>query len=134
MGRLAGGCTESGVDAVPRRLTELRTKLRTTFKVPKKTIDDIEVQLHDRIPVDVSSDQSYHMSMRYIAAARFKETCLALLDHVDPEGIVITKRGRPVARLMPFGADSADLIGALAGKLAITGDILSTGSDWDAQP
>ncbi len=39
------------------------------------------------------------------AAARFKERCLALLDEVDPEGIVITKRGKPVAKLIPFATD-----------------------------
>lgn len=84
--------------------------------------------------MDTSGDQSYHVSMKRIAAAKFKETCLALLDDVDPEGIVITKRGKPVAKLVPFGGTSADLIGALAGKLAIKGDLLSTGVDWDAQP
>ena len=72
--------------------------------------------------------------MKHIAAAKFKETCLSLLDEVDPEGIVITKRGKPVARLIPFTADSSDLIGALAGRVEIKGDILSTGADWDAQP
>lgn len=71
--------------------------------------------------------------MKHIAAARFKETCLSLLEHVDPEGIVITKHGRPVAKLIPFGTDSGDLIGALAGKVTIKGDILSTGAKWDAQ-
>ncbi len=72
--------------------------------------------------------------MKYIAAAKFKETCLALLEDVDPNGIVITKRGKPVAKLIPFGTNSADLIGALAGKVTIKGDLLSTGVDWDAQP
>lgn len=72
--------------------------------------------------------------MKHIAAAKFRDTCLALLDAVDPEGIVITKRGKPVARLVPFTADSSDLIGALAGRVEIKGDILSTGADWDAQP
>jgi prevent-host-death family protein len=73
------------------------------------------------------------MAMKHIAAAKFKETCLSLLDEVDPDGIVITKRGKPVAKLIPFTSDSSDLIGALAGKLRIKGDILSTGADWDAQ-
>jgi prevent-host-death family protein len=73
------------------------------------------------------------MTMKQIAAAKFKEQCLALLDEVDPEGIVITKRGRPVAKLTPITADSASLIGALAGKLEIRGDILSTGLEWDAE-
>lgn len=72
--------------------------------------------------------------MKYIAAAKFKETCLALLEEVDPNGIVITKRGKPIAKLIPFGANSSDLIGALAGKVVVKGDVLSTGVDWDAQP
>lgn len=73
------------------------------------------------------------MTMKQIPAAKFKETCLSLLDTVDPEGIVITKHGKPVAKLMPFATDSSDLIGALAGKLRITGDILSTGTAWHAE-
>ena len=72
--------------------------------------------------------------MKHIPAAKFKEKCLALLDEVDPEGIVITKHGKPVAKLMPFSADSSNLIGALAGKLRIKGDILSTGAKWNAEP
>jgi prevent-host-death family protein len=71
--------------------------------------------------------------MKHIAAAKFKEQCLALLDSVDPDGIVITKHGKPVARLIPFASDSAGLIGSLAGKVRIKGDILSTGIDWDAE-
>jgi prevent-host-death family protein len=73
------------------------------------------------------------MVMKQIPAAKFKEQCLSLLDEVDPEGIVITKRGKPVAKLIPFAADSASLIGSLAGKLRIKGDILSTGLDWNAE-
>ena len=71
--------------------------------------------------------------MRQIPAAKFKEQCLALLDEVGPEGIVITKRGKPVAKLIPLHADSASLIGALRGKLKIKGDILSTGVRWRAE-
>ena len=71
--------------------------------------------------------------MKQIGAAKFKEQCLSLLDEVDADGIVITKHGKPVAKLIPFASDSASLIGSLAGKLKITGDILSTGLDWDAE-
>ena len=71
--------------------------------------------------------------MKQIAAAKFKEQCLTLLDRVDPDGIVITKHGKPVAKLIPFTADSASLIGALKGKVLIKGNILSTGSRWDSQ-
>ncbi|MFO1078309.1 MAG: type II toxin-antitoxin system prevent-host-death family antitoxin [Planctomycetota bacterium] len=71
--------------------------------------------------------------MRRIAAAKFKEQCLALLDRVDPEGIVITKHGKPVARLVPFHQQNADLIGVLKDSLRIRGDILTTGKVWRAE-
>ena len=71
--------------------------------------------------------------MKEIAAAKFKEHCLAILDAVDEEGIVITKRGKPVAKLIPIRAESAELIGALKDKLLIKGDILSTGARWHAE-
>ncbi len=66
-------------------------------------------------------------------AAKFKEQCLALLDSVDESGITITKRGKPVARLVPYSAGGANLIGVMKGKLTIRGDILSTGAKWNAE-
>ena len=69
--------------------------------------------------------------MKQIAAARFKKKCLSMPDTVGPEGIVITKRGRPVARLMPISS-SANLIGCMKAKIKITGDIMSTGIKWVA--
>ena len=72
--------------------------------------------------------------MKQIGAAKFKEQCLALLQRVGPEGIVITKRGKPVAKLIPIGAESSELIGALRGRLKVKGRILSTGLSWDAKP
>lgn len=83
--------------------------------------------------MDIIGDQSYHMSMKQIAAAKFKEQCLSILDEVDEDGIVITKRGKPVAKLIPIRAESSSLIGSLAGKVIIKGDILSTGVAWDAE-
>ena len=72
--------------------------------------------------------------MRRIGAAQFKQECLSLLDRLSPEGIIITKHGRPVAKLIPLGTDSASMIGCLKGKLKIRGDVLSTGLRWHAQP
>ena len=83
--------------------------------------------------MDICIDRQYIMVMKQLSASKFKEQCLALLDRVDPEGIVVTKRGKPVAKLIPFGADSADLIGSLKGKLRIKGEILSTGIKWDVE-
>ena len=71
--------------------------------------------------------------MLQINASKFKEQCLALLDNLDAEGILITKHGEPVARLIPEASGCAGLIGALKGKIQIKGDILATGVKWDAQ-
>jgi len=70
--------------------------------------------------------------MKRVAAAKFKEQCLSILDHLDPEGIVITKHGKPVARLLPAERAAADLIGALRGRIRVKGDIQTTGVKWDA--
>jgi prevent-host-death family protein len=70
---------------------------------------------------------------RSIGAAKFKEQVLAILDSLEPEGIVITKHGKPVAKLVPIETASSDLLGALAGKLTIHGDILTTGVAWHAE-
>ena len=74
--------------------------------------------------------------MATIGAAKFKEQCLALLDRLKPEGLIITKHGRPVARVMPYPRNPADLIGCLKGKVEVHGDIESTDVEWtsDAQP
>lgn len=66
-------------------------------------------------------------------ASKFKEQCLSLLDHLDPDGIVITKHGKPVARLIPIKSGCAELIGSMKGKVKVTGDIISTGIKWDAE-
>jgi antitoxin (DNA-binding transcriptional repressor) of toxin-antitoxin stability system len=70
--------------------------------------------------------------MKTVAAAKFKEQCLAILDHLAPEGIVVTKHGKPVARVLPMARASAHLIGALRGRIRVNGDIKSTGVKWDA--
>ncbi len=49
-----------------------------------------------------------------------------MLDSVDADGIVITKHGKPVAKLVPIEAESAALIGKLRGRIRIKGDITST--------
>jgi prevent-host-death family protein len=75
----------------------------------------------------------YSAGMKTVPAAKFKEQCLALLDRVDPEGIIITKHGKPVAKLVPVQTDSANLIGSFKGKIKIKGNILTTGIKWNAE-
>ena len=73
--------------------------------------------------------------MKTIGAAKFKEQCLALLDQLDAEGLVVTKHGKPVARVIPYDQQDADLIGSLKHKVKVQGDIFTTGLRWnpDAQ-
>ena len=70
--------------------------------------------------------------MNEIGAAKFKEQCLALLDQLDADGLVVTKHGKPVARVIPFDTQGADLIGSLRHKIKIRGDVFSTGPDREA--
>ena len=71
--------------------------------------------------------------MQQINASKFKEQCLSLLDDLGAEGIVITKRGKPVAKVIPIGSGCAALIGSMKGRLNIKGDIMSTGMRWNAE-
>lgn len=70
--------------------------------------------------------------MNVIDAAKFKEQCLALLDNLGNDGLIITRRGRPVARLLPLEHHDAELIGSRRDKIVVRGDIVSTRVDWDA--
>ena len=70
--------------------------------------------------------------MKSIPAGKFKTECLALLDRLGPEGVVVTKHGKPVARVQPITQAPAERIGSLAGKIRITGRLLSTGEAWSA--
>lgn len=65
--------------------------------------------------------------MKTIAAAKFKEQCLELLDQLDAEGFVVTRHGKPVARVIPYHQQSADLIGSLRHKIKVRGDIIAPG-------
>ncbi|MXY38296.1 MAG: type II toxin-antitoxin system Phd/YefM family antitoxin [Rhodospirillaceae bacterium] len=76
--------------------------------------------------------------MEKIEASDFRARCLAILDRVQATGerIVILKRGRPVAELVPHRpVDSACPQAALEGTVDVTGDILSPAvpeEDWDS--
>ena len=65
--------------------------------------------------------------MKKMAAGSFKIHCLAVMNEVQAkrETVVITKRGKPVAKLIPADSDSDDIYNFLAGKGAITGDVVS---------
>jgi prevent-host-death family protein len=76
--------------------------------------------------------------MRSIKASEFKAKCLGLLDEVDRTGeaVTVTKRGRPVARVVS-AASSPDRYPqkTLSGSVEVLGDIVGAAlpaNAWDA--
>ena len=71
-----------------------------------------------------------------ISAARFKAECLKLMDQVNEThvSLTITKRGKPVARLVPAAQEKpAGFIGHLRGLVTEEQDIVEpVGEKWNA--
>jgi prevent-host-death family protein len=67
------------------------------------------------------------LGMKKMAAGSFKIRCLAVMDEVQAkrETVVITKHGKPVAKLVPADKNTDDIYNFLVGKGAIAGDIVS---------
>ena len=67
------------------------------------------------------------MDNRYVAAAEFKANCLRLIDEVAQQRrpLIITKRGKPIAKLVPVETEAIDLFGRMAGSIKICGDIIN---------
>lgn len=65
--------------------------------------------------------------MKKIAAAVFKAQCLTLMEDVraTKQPLLITKRGKPVAKLVPVEDYRDDFIGRLKGVFRVVGDIES---------
>ena len=79
------------------------------------------------------------MEPNALAAGEFKATCLALMDEVAATGreVIITKRGKPVAKLVPYRASAKpkSIAGAMIGWGEILGDIVSpTPEYWGEWP
>lgn len=70
---------------------------------------------------------------KHVAAADFKANCLRLMDEVARERrpITITKRGKPVAKLVPVEQEPRDLFGYMAGTAKICGDIIGPIEDLE---
>lgn len=70
-----------------------------------------------------------------VSASEFKARCLELMELIrEGKGeVVITKRGEPVAKLVPVAPVSRDFIGSLKGTVTYHGDIVApTGEVWEA--
>jgi prevent-host-death family protein len=68
--------------------------------------------------------------MQQVAAGHFKTQCLKLMDQVQQtrEEVVITKHGKPVAKLVPIEetTTSQSIVGFMKGSVQVVGDIVSS--------
>jgi prevent-host-death family protein len=73
--------------------------------------------------------------MDTITISEFRERCLTLVDELPAEGVLITRRGSPVAKILPIRETNAGLIGILEGavKANPNDDLFSTGIRWEAE-
>ncbi|REJ85090.1 MAG: type II toxin-antitoxin system prevent-host-death family antitoxin [Acidobacteria bacterium] len=75
--------------------------------------------------------------MKSIEASEFEARCLRLIDEVaeSGEGLVITKDGRPVSKLLPYRELPKSPFGLHAGDTELLGDVVEpTGQRWKAEP
>lgn len=72
---------------------------------------------------------------RIIKASVFKAKCLALIDEVASTGdaIIVTKNGKPLAKLVPHQPPKQSPLGIWKDKVIIKGDIIAPiDVEWDA--
>ena len=85
----------------------------------------------------MSTENEPAANTRTIKASEFKAKCLKLMDEVAESGeeIVITKNGKPVAKLTPYRERSKSPFGLNKGRYEIIGDIDGALSDveWYAE-
>lgn len=65
--------------------------------------------------------------MKRMAAGAFKVHCLAVMDEVQAkrQAVVLTKHGKPVAKLVPADNDTGEIYNFLRGKGTVQGDVVS---------
>ena len=65
--------------------------------------------------------------MKRMPAGAFKARCLAVMKDVQATGepVIVTKRGKPIVKLVPVEKEAPGLLGCMVGKVKIVGDIES---------
>ena len=75
--------------------------------------------------------------MKKMRASAFKAQCLKVMDRVRATGepVVVTKRGKPVVKVVPAKPEKDDLFGFMKGEFEIVGDVISPVvplEDWES--
>jgi len=71
--------------------------------------------------------------MDTISVSEFQQRCLSLLDDLPADGLLLTRHGHAVARVVPVRQSCADLIGTVAVLPDTNDDLFTTGERWNAE-
>jgi prevent-host-death family protein len=65
--------------------------------------------------------------MKQMRASTFKARCLSVMDDIQATGepVIVTKRGKPVVKVIPIKSEQDDIFGSMADRVKIIGDIES---------
>ena len=65
--------------------------------------------------------------MKRMQASAFKTKCLTVMNEIQATGepVIVTKRGKPVVKVIPAEPEKGDILGFMAGEFEIVGDIES---------
>ena len=76
-----------------------------------------------------------------IKASEFKAKCLKMMDTISQTGeaIIITKNGKPIAKMLPYSPPKGELFGFLRGQITYVDDsvfdspMLEAWEHWDEE-
>lgn len=68
-----------------------------------------------------------------MSVSEFRQRCLTILDDLPAAGLLLTRHGHAVARVVPLRPSCADLIGTAAVLPETDDDLFTTGEHWDAE-
>jgi prevent-host-death family protein len=65
--------------------------------------------------------------MKQMRASAFKAQCLKVMNDIQATGepVIVTKRGKPVVKVIPIKPEKDDIFGSMADEVKIIGDIES---------
>ena len=133
-GRVPAGLTEDAVQETFFRAYRLH--LRPEGEAQQRTW---LLYIARRVAIDMALARRRREAItedRTVMASRFKQQCLALLDQVEATGtpIVVTKHGRPVARVVPVEREPrAPTMGSVSLLADDDEAYFSTGERWEVE-
>ena len=103
-----------------------------------KTKSPVKAKLKIHTRPTSPSEKPKAVRTRTMPAGQFKTHCLSVIDEVHNrrEEVIITKYGKPMARLIPLNEKPASIFGFMRGKGKIIGDIISPvfpEDDWESE-